>query len=316
VVVFIFAYLAAVVLAALTIGGAFFLVRKDRRRRHQALLLFVIVNDLVSLADILFRYRPASAGPWMGGGAARLEGFLTFPLMGLFSVLAVAALFELADRAFPKALKNAFLAYWGLLFAGFLAAEYRSLAFQDERLTHVLMPFFNAAIMASGLGASLYVLVWGGAAGARRSVRLYGAYFLAAFILFGALFFLPLGFKPGTLILVRGLFGLAYLLPPLLFLILGLRATAAVPLTRLGNDPGAADAWFEKAGLSARESEIVRRVLEGQSNTAIGAELFIGRRTVESHLYNIYRKLGVKNRLQLARRAASESAPRAGSKPA
>jgi len=31
------------------------------------------------------------------------------------------------------------------------------------------------------------------------------------------------------------------------------------------------------------------------------------RRTVESHLYSIYRKLGVKNRLQLARLAAAET---------
>jgi DNA-binding CsgD family transcriptional regulator len=32
-----------------------------------------------------------------------------------------------------------------------------------------------------------------------------------------------------------------------------------------------------------------------------------GRRTVESHLYSIYRKLVVKNRLQLARLAAAET---------
>ena len=45
---------------------------------------------------------------------------------------------------------------------------------------------------------------------------------------------------------------------------------------------------------------------------AIGGEMFIGRRTVESHLYNVYRKLGVKNRLQMARRAAAEMERRDG----
>lgn len=80
-------------------------------------------------------------------------------------------------------------------------------------------------------------------------------------------------------------------------------------LTRLSGAGAALDIWLEQTNLSPRERQIARCVLEGKSNAVIEKELFIGRRTVESHLYSIYRKTGVKNRLQLARLAASETHP-------
>ena len=57
--------------------------------------------------------------------------------------------------------------------------------------------------------------------------------------------------------------------------------------------------FAEHFGISGRELEIVRGVLEGLGNNAIAERLFISPRTVEKHLYNIYQKAGIKNRLQL-----------------
>jgi DNA-binding CsgD family transcriptional regulator len=57
--------------------------------------------------------------------------------------------------------------------------------------------------------------------------------------------------------------------------------------------------FAEHFGISGRELEIVASVLEGLSNNAIAERLFISPRTVEKHLYNIYQKAGIKNRLQL-----------------
>jgi DNA-binding CsgD family transcriptional regulator len=53
--------------------------------------------------------------------------------------------------------------------------------------------------------------------------------------------------------------------------------------------------------LSARESEIAALIAEGKTNGEIAAALFISQKTVETHLYNIFRKTGVTNRVQLAR---------------
>lgn len=55
----------------------------------------------------------------------------------------------------------------------------------------------------------------------------------------------------------------------------------------------------EKFRLTKREQEIIVMVLDGKSNKEIEEELYISLRTVKSHLYNVYRKLNIKNRLQL-----------------
>jgi len=57
--------------------------------------------------------------------------------------------------------------------------------------------------------------------------------------------------------------------------------------------------WHHDA-LSKREHAVARRVSQGESNSTIAAELGISERTVKAHLTNIFDKLGVQDRLQLA----------------
>jgi DNA-binding NarL/FixJ family response regulator len=54
--------------------------------------------------------------------------------------------------------------------------------------------------------------------------------------------------------------------------------------------------------LTPREREILRLVAEGGSNAELGRRLWVTEQTVKFHLSNIYRKLGVSNRTQAARR--------------
>ena len=49
--------------------------------------------------------------------------------------------------------------------------------------------------------------------------------------------------------------------------------------------------------LTPRELEILQLVLEGRTNKAIAAEIFISEKTVEFHLDNLYTKIGVRTRL-------------------
>jgi DNA-binding CsgD family transcriptional regulator len=51
-------------------------------------------------------------------------------------------------------------------------------------------------------------------------------------------------------------------------------------------------------GLTTREKEILREIAAGASNTAIADKFNISAHTVKNHIYNIYRKIKVKSRLE------------------
>jgi DNA-binding NarL/FixJ family response regulator len=53
-------------------------------------------------------------------------------------------------------------------------------------------------------------------------------------------------------------------------------------------------------GLTSRELEVARLVTAGKSNREIAAELLLSEKTVESHLSNVFTKLGVTSRAAVA----------------
>lgn len=65
------------------------------------------------------------------------------------------------------------------------------------------------------------------------------------------------------------------------------------------------EAFFTRFAITPREAEIVTLLLEGKNNKEIATALFISPRTIEAHVYNIYRKCAVRNRIELARKVAS-----------
>jgi DNA-binding CsgD family transcriptional regulator len=83
-----------------------------------------------------------------------------------------------------------------------------------------------------------------------------------------------------------------------------------------GFDELGAATWVDKAraelgsiggrtreeGLTAAEQRVADLVAEGRTNREVAAALFLGERTVASHLTHIYAKLGIRSRTELARR--------------
>lgn len=57
--------------------------------------------------------------------------------------------------------------------------------------------------------------------------------------------------------------------------------------------------FIKDFSITKREQEIIIALLDGKSNKELAETLFVSEKTIESHLANIYRKVGVKNRLEL-----------------
>lgn len=56
---------------------------------------------------------------------------------------------------------------------------------------------------------------------------------------------------------------------------------------------------FKKHNITQREQEIITMILDGANNKDIEKKLYISSSTVRNHIYNIYQKLGIQNRIEL-----------------
>jgi DNA-binding CsgD family transcriptional regulator len=74
----------------------------------------------------------------------------------------------------------------------------------------------------------------------------------------------------------------------------GWAAKARAELGRIGGRT-------REEGLSPAERRVAALVAQGRTNREVAAELFLGERTVETHLSRVYAKLGVRSRTELAR---------------
>ncbi len=72
----------------------------------------------------------------------------------------------------------------------------------------------------------------------------------------------------------------------------------ASPLDSAGQSSGSK--VRERSPLSTREREIVGLVAQGYKNKEMAEKMFISEQTVKNHLHNIFDKLGVSDRLELA----------------
>lgn len=94
--------------------------------------------------------------------------------------------------------------------------------------------------------------------------------------------------------------GVSFLILNLLPLIFIRRLLGRVEIQESMNISGKEyDHIYTKYGISNREKEIIQLIFAGKSNKEVGEVLFISEKTVKYHIYNIYRKLNIKNRIEL-----------------
>jgi DNA-binding CsgD family transcriptional regulator len=136
----------------------------------------------------------------------------------------------------------------------------------------------------------------------RKTGRFLGLYFLTCFLLFPLIiefFAIPFRFltPPAAYRLIFILMALIPV-PPLLYLSINLKKHPLVSATKPSalNDLGSR---LKPYGLTPREMEIVSLVLDGRTNAEIGDLLFISTKTIKNNMTSIFRKLPVKNRVQM-----------------
>jgi DNA-binding CsgD family transcriptional regulator len=77
---------------------------------------------------------------------------------------------------------------------------------------------------------------------------------------------------------------------------------AAIWVAKARTELGRIGGRTRTEGLTPAERRVAALVAEGRTNREVAAALFLGERTVETHLSHVYAKLGVRSRAELARR--------------
>ena len=203
----------------------------------------------------------------------------------------------------PRWLKIAFWCLQVLLAAvalgGYIFFVRRGDIASDLRLSAVLGHFYNGMIFAA-----LLCLVPGFRRLAepvqRRLARnlgvLYIAGFLAPYLISLGLLPLPGGLAAFWIVIFATFFGVS--LPPFAYLTLYLRRHR-LPVPMPAATPESIEAALAAFELTQREAEIVPLIAAGLTNDEIAERLFIASKTVKNNISSIYRKMGMRNRVEL-----------------
>jgi DNA-binding CsgD family transcriptional regulator len=294
-------------LALAAVGGPVWLARKLQRTSRQyfvssftafllafnvAGLLSLVVGDLAGV--VLKDLPPASMAP-----VYILFGLVALPLLALAYYLYIDFIVGLLDEEIRPGLQVAYILIWaglGIVFilraqaalSGRPAPVFQTLGFVSG-IVSFMLPFAALGYLAvRSLGPAH--------ARERRNLLTFAGASAASFILY---FFSLIVVEAGTplrLAVPAALF--AANAGPLLILRRLLARNFPPVLPGVFEGP-AADLFLREFQVSSREGEILSLLLKGKSNKQIEAELFISPHTVRNHVHNIYKKLGVSNRLQL-----------------
>ena len=128
----------------------------------------------------------------------------------------------------------------------------------------------------------------------RKAVRVFGISYLSLYAVFVLTRLLPLEVR----FPLNALALLVINLVPFLWLA-KLFPDAYLATPPSVEDREAFDCFCGNHGLTSREADVLKLILQGRSNSDIGKELFISVHTVKNHITNIYSKLAVRSRWQL-----------------
>ncbi len=300
-------YLTAVGLALATLYFCYLLHRRFLRPYLPAALYYLVAFYAAGLVDLIGRYL---AGLWVGLQPAEtvlllrhVFVFLMFPFLPLALYLFWSFVSGLLGEKGSRAVPVVFAAFWTLFFLTLVVTTKNFLGGRNTGFSEVLFAWLGRTALIFFILISGYLWLKAGKLEdpfRRRPLRLLG---LAYVVGFGAtLAASEIAAAPASAARPAVILLYFFLNLPPVFILKSYLAKSPPVIDASGDSFGPdIESFFEASGLSNREREIVRLILEGKSNKDISRELYISLHTVKNHAYRIYQKLGVKNRLQLAR---------------
>jgi DNA-binding CsgD family transcriptional regulator/uncharacterized protein with PQ loop repeat len=130
----------------------------------------------------------------------------------------------------------------------------------------------------------------------RKAVRTFGFLNLAVFS--AGIILYVFATQNSALAPIHLLVFLAGNIPPVLYWREYLRKHYTAPPPQ-ETDTQTWEKFLDEYNISRREEEVIRELCEGKTNKEISDALFISLQTVKDHVYRIYQKTDVKNRVQL-----------------
>lgn len=281
--------------AGLTISISYSLYQRYRLKYLRDWFLFVIVFNLgLYIVDLLRTVSPGLIGN-AGPAAARLEAvfgaLLIRPLTVIGLLLFLRFILGLLDIAVRRR--------WQWLTAIFMLGHVVGLAILAGRFFSgggrdayaVLIVVSDGLVVCCLYGALAFMLVQTvrhETEPRRQALRNLGIIF---FLCQTVLVFFPAR-KPQLLV------GFFLVLPPLLYL-WRIQVLLLAQRRRVAVSDADLNAFLARFGLTERERQIVGLICAGRDNRAVSDELFVSIQTVKHHVTAIFRKLKVRNRIQL-----------------
>jgi DNA-binding CsgD family transcriptional regulator len=294
----LFVLLAAVAAGLVTATIASLLVRSRQTAFFRFFLMQVLLFNLLILGGLAIRYvdlelRQRGMQPH-AGLLPSLQAVLAALKIGwLYTFTAMSLV--LPGQELPSWFRRKFgagLAFFLIVWAVLLAA---GLVTRSGGAVAGLLALLEIVVLGGAASACMHLIVRAGRASAgprNRAVAILGGVYLAMFAtMVGSLalaWLRPSGPTQSHL-LFNSAFMVLYNLLPLAWIF---------RFQPIGPIRDTAD--LARYGVTPREREIIDLICSGRTNQEIADSLFISLATVKDHNYNIYRKTGVRNRVELA----------------
>ncbi len=299
-------YIFSVSIGFSTIYITYEMSRKYKLKYLSTYLYFLISFYILGFFNLIGRYLAITA---LSGQPQQTQmlvnylfGFMNFP----FVVFSIYLLFYLMRGLLEKenlpTFNRFYFVFWAAVFLGQVLLTKDYFDTNDDRLLRYFYQSINLVSMIGFCLIALYIFVKSRELtdiNQRKAAKNFGLIYLLCFgftFTITSKFILPYFGPFKALIMIFLYFTLN--LPPLLYLRFFLNKYYLEPLVQ-PNTEAELQSFFSKHEISKREQEIILLMLKGKSNNDIMKELFISLHTVKNHIYNIYQKLGVKNRLQI-----------------